>query len=74
MDSSAVLTAVARLAVEAATLTEPAIAADARSRIMCTVGRGASVDGALWPPSSQPGAFSAAHRALMDGAAETGSW
>jgi transcriptional regulator with GAF, ATPase, and Fis domain len=125
MDSSAVLTAVARLAAEAATLTdlvprlaavvreaipferlhvlrldradsvvlyvvradgelevighriadagpagEPEIAGDARSRIICTVGRGSSVHGALWFTSSQPDAFSAAHQVLMDGVAD----
>ncbi|MBF8300818.1 MAG: zraR 9 [Acidobacteria bacterium] len=125
MDSSAVLTAVARLSAEAATLAdlvprlaaivreaipferlhvlrldraesvvlyvvradgglevtghriadaglsgEPAIADDVRSRIMCTVGRGSSVHGALWFTSSQPNAFSAAHQMLMDGVAD----
>jgi len=125
MDSSAVLTAVARLAAEAATLTElvprlaaasreaipferlhvlrldraesvvlyvvrangelevtghriadagpagePAISGDARSRIICTVGRGPSVQGALWFTSSEPDAFSAAHEALADGVAD----
>ncbi|MSO84010.1 MAG: AAA family ATPase [Acidobacteria bacterium] len=125
MDSSAVLTAVARLAAETATLTElvprlaavvreaipferlhvlrldraesvvlyvvradgelevtghriadaeptdtPAIAADTGSRIICTVGRGARVHGALWFTSSQPNAFSTAHQTLMDGIAD----
>lgn len=125
MDSSAVLTAVARLAAEAATLTElvprlaavvreaipfeqlhvlrldraesvvlyvvradgelevtghriadagpsgePAVAGDALSRIICTMGRGSSVHGALWFTSSQPNAFSAAHQVLMDGVAD----
>ena len=125
LDSSSVLTAVARLAAEAATLTElvprlaaivrevipferlhvlrldraesivlyvvradgelevtghriadtksvgePAVAGDARSRIICSVGRGSSVSGALWFTSSQPHAFSAAHQVLMDGVAD----
>ena len=125
MDSSAVLTAVARLVAEAATLVEliprlaavvreaipferlhilrldrtesvvlyvvsadgelevtghriadagsagePAIAGDARSRIICTVGRGPSVHGALWFTSSQPDAFSPSHQTLIDGVAD----
>ena len=125
MDSSAVLTAVARLMAEATTLTElfprlaalvreaipferlhilrldraesvvlyvvradgelevtghriadagpageRALAGDARSRIICTVGRGTSVHAALWFTSSQPDAFSPAHHALMDGVAD----
>ena len=40
--------------------------ADARSRILCTVRQGARVHGALWLTSSQPGAFSEAHQALID--------
>jgi len=43
---------------------------DARSRIICTVGSGASIHGALWFTSSQPDAFSAAHQILMDGIAD----
>ena len=49
---------------------EPPIAGDARSRIICSVGRGSSVYGALWLTSSQPDAFSAAHQALMDSVAD----
>ena len=124
-DSSSVLTAVARLAAEAATMTdlvprlasvvrevipferlhvlrldraesvvlyvvradgtlevtghriadtesvgEPTVAGDARSRIICSVGRRSSVYGALWFTSSQPHAFSAAHQELTDGIAD----
>ena len=43
---------------------------DARSRIICTVGNGSSIHGALWFTSSQPDAFSAAHQVLMDGVAD----
>jgi two-component system NtrC family response regulator len=42
------------------------IDADARSRIVCTVARGANVYGALWCTSTQPDAFTAAHQALLD--------
>ena len=125
LDSSSVLTAVARLAVEAVTLTElvprlaaiiseaipferlhilrldraesillyvvradgelevtghriadaesvsnPASAADERSRIVCTVGRGSSIHGALWLTSTRSNAFVDAHQALMDSVAD----
>ena len=43
---------------------------DAHSRIICTVGNGASIHGALWFTSSQPDAFSAAHQILVDGIAD----
>ena len=43
---------------------------DARSRIICTVGRGSNVHGALWFTSRQPDAFSAGHQILMDGIAD----
>ena len=46
------------------------LAADARSRIMCAVGRGSSVHGALWLTSSVPDAFTAAHEILVDGVAD----
>jgi len=49
---------------------EPTIASDARSRIICSAGRGSSVHGALWFTSSQPHAFSDAHQALADGVAD----
>ena len=49
---------------------EPLVPGDARSRIICTVGSGSSVHGALWFTSSQPDAFSATHQALMDGVAD----
>src|SRR5687768_11501931 len=47
-----------------------AIDTDARSRIICTVGNGTSIHGALWFTSTQPDAFSAAHQILMDGVAD----
>ena len=43
---------------------------DARSRLVCTVGRGPSVYGALWATSSAPDAFTDAHEALMDSVAD----
>jgi len=49
---------------------EPTVAGDTRSRIICSVGRGSQVYGALWFTSSQPHAFSAAHQVLMDGVAD----
>ncbi len=125
LDSASVLTAVARLAAEAATLTElvprlatvvreaipferlhilrldrsesvllyvvradgelevtghrigdttavgePPVAGDTRSRIICSVGGGSSIYGAVWLTSSQPDAFSAAHQTLMDSVAD----
>ena len=48
----------------------PALDIEARSRIICTVGRGSSVHGALWATSSVPEAFTAAHEVLMDSAAD----
>jgi two-component system response regulator AtoC len=47
-----------------------AIDTDARSRIICTVGNGTSIHGALWFTSSEADAFSAAHQILMDGVAD----
>jgi len=44
--------------------------AESRARIVCTVGRGASVYGALWATSSAPDAFTEAHEILMDSAAD----
>jgi transcriptional regulator with GAF, ATPase, and Fis domain len=41
-----------------------------QSRLVCTVGRGASVYGALWATSSVPDAFSDAHEVLMDSVAD----
>ena len=49
---------------------EPSAAGDARSRIICTVGRESRVHGALWFTSSRPSAFSAVHQLLMDGVAD----
>ena len=49
---------------------EPPAASDARSRIICTVGRESRVHGALWFTSSRPNAFSAPHQLLMDGVAD----
>ena len=53
-------------------LVDPGSAADmsvdsgARSRIICTVGRGSTVHGALWATSSVASAFSPAHEALLE--------
>ena len=55
---------------DAESLSNPAIAADERSRIICTVGRGPSVHGALWLTSTRPDAFSDVHQALMDSVAD----
>jgi len=41
-----------------------------RSRVVCTVGRGANVYGALWATSSAADAFTEAHETLMDSAAD----
>ena len=48
----------------------PGVDSDARSRIICTVGRGASVHGALWFTSSAVDAFTVAHEEIMDGLAD----
>ncbi|MBI3049430.1 MAG: sigma 54-interacting transcriptional regulator [Acidobacteria bacterium] len=48
----------------------PALDIDARSRLVCTVGRGPSVYGALWATSSAPDAFTDAHEVLMDSVAD----
>jgi transcriptional regulator with GAF, ATPase, and Fis domain len=45
-------------------------AADEQSRIICTIGRGSSIHGALWLTSTQPNAFSDAHQTLMDGVSD----
>ena len=42
---------------DAGSVGEPTVAGDARSRIICSVGRGSQVYGALWFTSSQPNAF-----------------
>src|SRR5688572_4879424 len=47
-----------------------AIDGDSQSRIICTVGSGVSIDGALWFTSSKADAFSAHHQVLMDGIAD----
>ncbi|MBI2189375.1 MAG: sigma 54-interacting transcriptional regulator [Acidobacteria bacterium] len=44
--------------------------AEPRSRLVCTVGRGPSVYGALWATSSAPDAFTEAHESLMDSVAD----
>jgi transcriptional regulator with GAF, ATPase, and Fis domain len=49
---------------------QPTLAADARSRLVSTVGRGASVHGAIWFTSSQLDAFTGAHQVLMDSVAD----
>lgn len=48
----------------------PAMDTEARSRIMCTVGRGSSVYGALWATSSAADVFTAPHEVLMDSVAD----
>jgi transcriptional regulator with GAF, ATPase, and Fis domain len=50
--------------------TPPAPDTDSRSRIICTVGNGANVHGALWFTSNEPDAFSASHEILMDSVAD----
>ena len=55
---------------DAGSVAAPALDADARSRIICTVGRGSSVHGALWFTSSAPDAFSAEDEAVMDSVAD----
>ena len=55
---------------DAESVSNAANAADERSRIICTVGRGSSIHGALWLTSTQPHAFSDAHQTLMDGVAD----
>ena len=44
--------------------------AEPRSRIVCTVGRGPNVYGALWATSSAVDAFTEAHEILMDSVAD----
>ena len=48
----------------------PAIDPAARSRIVCTVGRGSSVYGALWATAAAVEAFTEAHEILMDSVAD----
>lgn len=55
---------------DAGSVAAPELDADARSRIICTVGRGSSVHGALWFTSSATDAFSAADEAVMDSVAD----
>jgi transcriptional regulator with GAF, ATPase, and Fis domain len=43
---------------------------DARSRIICTVGRGASVHGALWLTATGVDVFTPEHEAVMDSVAD----
>jgi transcriptional regulator with GAF, ATPase, and Fis domain len=50
--------------------TTPAPDTDSRSRIICTVGNGANVHGALWFTSNEPDAFTASHEILMDSVAD----
>ena len=50
--------------------TQPVIDADARSRLVATVGQGASIHGAIWFTSSQEDAFSSEHQSLMDAVAD----
>jgi len=50
--------------------TQPVIDADARSRLVATVGGGASIHGAIWFTSSQEDAFSSEHQSLMDAVAD----
>jgi transcriptional regulator with GAF, ATPase, and Fis domain len=47
-----------------------AVDPETQSSILCTVRQGTRVHGALWLTSSRPGAFSNAHRALMDSAVD----
>jgi two-component system response regulator AtoC len=46
------------------------IAADARSRLVSTVGRGSSVHGAIWLTSSEEDVFTAAHQDLLESVAD----
>ena len=55
---------------DAASVTNPPVSTDERSRMISTVGRGANVHGALWLTSSQLDVFSDAHQALMDSIAD----
>jgi two-component system NtrC family response regulator len=48
----------------------PAAETDSRSRIICTVGNGPNVHGALWFTSGSADAFSASHEILMDSVAD----
>jgi transcriptional regulator with GAF, ATPase, and Fis domain len=50
--------------------TTPAPDTDSRSRIICTVGNGANVHGALWFTSNEPDTFTASHEILMDSVAD----
>jgi transcriptional regulator with GAF, ATPase, and Fis domain len=55
---------------DAGSVAAPPVDADARSRIICTVGRGSSVHGALWLTSNVPDAFTAHDEAVMDSVAD----
>src|SRR5688572_2248117 len=48
----------------------PPVDTDARSRIICTVGRGSNVRGALWFTSTAVDAFTAEHEGVMDSVAD----
>jgi len=50
--------------------TQPVIDVDARSRLVATVGQGASVHGAIWFTSSREDAFSSEHQSLMEAVAD----
>jgi transcriptional regulator with GAF, ATPase, and Fis domain len=50
--------------------TTPPPDTDSRSRIICTVGNGANVHGALWFTANEPDAFTASHEILMDSVAD----
>ena len=64
------LEVIGRRIADTESVDEPAVAHDAQSRIMCTVGHQSSVYGAFWFTSSQRDVFSAAHQVLMDGVAD----
>ncbi|MBI4885469.1 MAG: sigma 54-interacting transcriptional regulator [Acidobacteria bacterium] len=59
-----------RIADTGAAAAPAAVATGARSRIICTVGDGSSVHGALWFTSEAPDAFTPAHEALVDSVAD----
>src|SRR5688572_7638974 len=51
---------------DAGNATEPALDADARSRMLSTVRHGAHVHGAVWCTSSRANAFDESHQMLLD--------
>ncbi|MGH9254001.1 MAG: sigma 54-interacting transcriptional regulator [Vicinamibacterales bacterium] len=55
---------------DAGSAAAPAVDTNARSRLICTVGRGSSVHGALWFTSSAADAFTIAHEVMMDSVAD----